>query len=79
MGDHAIRFPYSPLLCCEVRISDVRFSAARGAVKGDGALRRSSNGRAFGLVSWCLCQEHDSVPTTSGDEPLSAVTSLRSD
>src|SRR5205809_6323676 len=49
VGLYAIRFPYRPLLCCEGPFSERLFSAiaARDAVKGDGALRRSSKGLAL--------------------------------
>jgi hypothetical protein len=49
IDDYAARFPSRPLLRCEGRFSAGRFSfcAARDAVNGEGALRRSSNGRAL--------------------------------
>ena len=49
IGRYAIRFPYGPLLCCESPFSEGLFSAtaARDAVKGEGALRRSSKGLAL--------------------------------
>jgi hypothetical protein len=42
-----MRFSSRALLFCGGLFSDASFRASRDAVNGDGALRRSSNGRAF--------------------------------
>ena len=49
IDSYAIRFPYRLLLCCEGTLSEGLFSAiaVRDVVKGEGALRRSSKGRAL--------------------------------
>ena len=85
IGFYAIRFPYRPLLCCEGRFSDGLFSAiaARDAVKGDGALRRCSNGLALQYRStirnrWS-CAPPDARRIDRGVEDFAVVLCLQVD
>ena len=71
IGPYAARFPSRPLLCCEGRFSAGRFSfcAARDAVNDDGALRRSSKGRALQYRSTIRPVVHPPSTCMSKREP----------